>query len=77
MPAPLSHADLERLFDGIEHRLPSLLAQCHDCGARVRAFEHATAPVTDAPLAEDDARYARRRLHALLLSAGLAADDAD
>jgi len=75
MPHPLSHLELERLFDGLEDRLPSLLAQCREPGERVRVFEHATSGIAQAPIADADATYARRRLHGLLLSAGLAADE--
>lgn len=76
MAGPMTHAELVRYFDGLETRLPGLLARCRGSGERVRAFEHATAPLALAKIASaDDATYARRRLHGLLLAAGLAADD--
>jgi hypothetical protein len=76
MAGPMTHAELQRFFDGLETQLPGLLARCREPGERVRAFEHATAPFTHAQFATDaDATYARRRLHGLLLVAGLAADE--
>ena len=76
MAGPMTHAELQRYFDGLETQLPTLLARCREPGERVRAFEHATAPFTHAQFATAaDATYARRRLHGLLLVAGLVADE--
>ena len=77
MASPMSHAELVDFFDGLAARLPAQLARCRGTGERVRIFERATAPFAHAQLATAaDATYARRRLHGLLLAAGLAADEA-